>query len=311
MARAPEGRARVAGVAGLRAGDTRGNPATPAAQDALARCGRRAFREKGPRGPGDHARAGRQGPRASQSPPRERRRTSARWIAGGTLPPPLVSLSHLHWRARRGPGRRGEHDPGDTGLRVAQLDSAPADRTISVLGNVGQKIEKLELNGDDRDHPACVLLTRNRPYGLHDARACLRYRGWFLLEANVDQFYEKAGSLFVEAYDAFYSASRPQIAGDVAFYERLAREGSGPVLEIGCGTGRIAVPLAQAGLDVTGVDRSEAMLAVARRKFAALPTSVQAHVSLVNQDMTTLNLGRCFSFVFVPFRSFQHVLTID
>jgi ubiquinone/menaquinone biosynthesis C-methylase UbiE len=135
--------------------------------------------------------------------------------------------------------------------------------------------------------------------------------GTFLLEANVDQFYEKAGSLFVEAYDAIYSGSRPQIAGDVAFYERLAREGSGPVLEIGCGTGRIAVPLAEAGLDVTGVDRSEAMLAIARRKFAAFPTSVQAHVSLVTQDMTALNLGRRFSFVFVPFRSFQHVLTID
>ena len=127
----------------------------------------------------------------------------------------------------------------------------------------------------------------------------------------MDQFYQKDGSLFVDAYDAFHSGSRPQIAGDVAFYERLAREGNGPVLEIGCGTGRIAVPLAQAGLDITGVDRSEAMLAIARRKFAALPTSVQAHVSLVNQDMTTLNLGRCFSFVFVPFRSFQHVLTID
>jgi hypothetical protein len=37
-------------------------------------------------------------------------------------------------------------------------------------------------------------------------------------------FYEKAGSLFVEAYDAFYSGSAPQIAGDVAFYERLACE---------------------------------------------------------------------------------------
>jgi ubiquinone/menaquinone biosynthesis C-methylase UbiE len=133
----------------------------------------------------------------------------------------------------------------------------------------------------------------------------------FLLEASVDQFYEKAGSLFVEAYDAFYARSRPQIAGDVAFYERLARGGGGAVLEIGCGTGRITVPLAQAGLEVTGIDLSEAMLAIARRKFAALPTSVQAHVNLINQDMTALNLGKCFNLVFVPFRSFQHVLTID
>ena len=43
----------------------------------------------------------------------------------------------------------------------------------------------------------------------------------------MDQFYEKAGSLFVEAYDAFYSRSGPQIAYDVAFYERGAREVGG------------------------------------------------------------------------------------
>jgi ubiquinone/menaquinone biosynthesis C-methylase UbiE len=82
----------------------------------------------------------------------------------------------------------------------------------------------------------------------------------------VDQFYEKPDSLFVEAYDAFYSSSGLQIAGDLAFYQRIAREVGGPVLELDCGTGRIALPLGKAGLHVTGVDRSEAMLTIARRK---------------------------------------------
>jgi SAM-dependent methyltransferase len=127
----------------------------------------------------------------------------------------------------------------------------------------------------------------------------------------VDQFYERAGSLFVEAYDAFYSSSAPQIAGDLAFYERVAREAGGPVLELACGTGRIALPLAGAGFHVIGVDRSEAMLAIARRKLAALPASVQERLTLVNQDMSALNLGQRFGFVFVPFRSFQALLTID
>jgi SAM-dependent methyltransferase len=127
----------------------------------------------------------------------------------------------------------------------------------------------------------------------------------------VDQFYEKAGSLFVEAYDAFYMSSGPQIAGDVAFYERVAREVGGPVLELACGTGRIAVPLAKAGLHVTGVDRSEAMLTIARCKVAALPDSVRERLTLVNQDMSALDLGRRFGFVLVPFRSFQALLTID
>jgi SAM-dependent methyltransferase len=69
--------------------------------------------------------------------------------------------------------------------------------------------------------------------------------------------------------------------------------------------------LAQAGLDVTGVDLSDGMLTVARRKLAALPASVQERVTLLNADMSELDLERRFGLVFVPFRSFQHLLTID
>jgi ubiquinone/menaquinone biosynthesis C-methylase UbiE len=127
----------------------------------------------------------------------------------------------------------------------------------------------------------------------------------------VVQFYENAGSLFVEAYDAFYSGSPPQIAGDVAFYERTVRATGGPVLELACGTGRIALALAQAGLNVTGVDLSDGMLSVARRKLTALPAAVQQRVTLVHADMTALHLDRRFGFVFVPFRSLQHLLTIE
>ena len=127
----------------------------------------------------------------------------------------------------------------------------------------------------------------------------------------MDRFYEDAASLFVGAYDAFYNREPPQIAGDVTFYQRLAREIGGPVLELGCGTGRIALALAESGLDVTGVDLSDGMLAVARQKSAGLPAPAQSRLTLVNQDMSQLNLGRRFGFIFVPFRSFQHILTID
>jgi ubiquinone/menaquinone biosynthesis C-methylase UbiE len=126
----------------------------------------------------------------------------------------------------------------------------------------------------------------------------------------VNGFYERVGSLFVEAYDAFYSGAVPQIAGDVAFYERVAGQTGGPVLELACGTGRIALPLAEAGLQVTGVDRSEAMLAIARRKLATASASAQQRLGLVRKDMTALDLGRRFGFVFVAFRSFQALLTI-
>src|SRR5499427_9185902 len=67
-------------------------------------------------------------------------------------------------------------------------------------------------------------------------------------EAGLERFYEGAESLFVRAYDAFYAGDTPPIAGDIAFYDRLAQAtGGGPLLELGCGTGRIALALAQAG----------------------------------------------------------------
>ena len=127
----------------------------------------------------------------------------------------------------------------------------------------------------------------------------------------MSQFYEDEASLFVEAYDAFYDADLPQIAGDVTFYSDIAREVGGSILELACGTGRITLALAEAGLAVTGADCSEGMLSVARRKAAALPAEAQQRLELVHQDMTTLRLDRQFNFVFVPFRSFQFLLTGD
>ena len=125
----------------------------------------------------------------------------------------------------------------------------------------------------------------------------------------MDRFYGDADSLFVQAYDAFYDAEPPQIAGDAAFYADIAREAGGTVLELGCGTGRITLALAAAGIDVTGVDLSQGMLAQARRKAATLPAAAQRRLTLVEQDMSALELDRRFSFAFVPFRSFQHLLT--
>ena len=132
------------------------------------------------------------------------------------------------------------------------------------------------------------------------------------VEASVSSFYDGTGSIFVEAYDAFYHADPPpMIAGDVAFYERLARASGGPVLELACGTGRVALPLAEAGLDVTGIDSAEAMLAIAQRKADAAAAPVRDRLTLVKGDMTALNLGRQFGLVFVAFRSFQLLLTVE
>jgi ubiquinone/menaquinone biosynthesis C-methylase UbiE len=127
----------------------------------------------------------------------------------------------------------------------------------------------------------------------------------------VDPFYAGADSLFVRAYDAFYRNTPPQIAGDVAFYAKLARETGGRVIELACGTGRVTLALAEQGLDITGIDVSDGMLTMARRKVAACPDAVRDRLTLIHQDMTRLDLPARFGFAFVPFRSFQHLLTIE
>jgi SAM-dependent methyltransferase len=129
--------------------------------------------------------------------------------------------------------------------------------------------------------------------------------------ARAERFYEHWPSLFVRAYDALLHPPPPPIAGDVAFYRRLAHETAGPVLELACGTGRIAVALAADGIDITGVDISEGMLAIARRKRGALPQAACARLALHSGDMCELDLERRFGLIFVAFRSFQHLLTID
>ena len=99
----------------------------------------------------------------------------------------------------------------------------------------------------------------------------------------------------------FYDLDAGGFDDDLALYLDAA-EGR-DVLELGCGTGRVAVPLARAGLRVTGVDLSPAMLSVARSRAEGLP------LRLVEGDMRTLDLGERFGAVFVPLGGLQHMAT--
>jgi SAM-dependent methyltransferase len=106
-------------------------------------------------------------------------------------------------------------------------------------------------------------------------------------------------------YDLAYGALAPQ---DVPFYLELAARLGGPVLELGCGTGRVGLELARAGHTVVGLDLSEGMLAEYRRKLAAEPAAVQDRVTLVQGDMADFSLAGRFPLIIVPFRAFQHLL---
>ncbi len=98
---------------------------------------------------------------------------------------------------------------------------------------------------------------------------------------------------------------------DVAFFVDMAREARGPVLEIGCGTGRVLIPTAREGIEIVGLDGSESMLSVCRGKLGQEGPEVRDRVSLHQGDMRDFNLERKFPLVTLPFRPFQHLLTID
>jgi SAM-dependent methyltransferase len=97
---------------------------------------------------------------------------------------------------------------------------------------------------------------------------------------------------------------------DVQFFVDAARESGGPVLEVGCGTGRVLIPTARAGIEITGLDLSAQMLAICREKLEREAQDVQACAQLVRDDMRTFALGRTFKLVTVPFRPFQHLVTV-
>lgn len=90
---------------------------------------------------------------------------------------------------------------------------------------------------------------------------------------------------------------------DVAWFRSVASGTGGPVLELGCGTGRIATALAADGHAVVGLDRSEAMLARAADRARAAGVTVE----LVAADLAGLDLGRRFPLVIVPFNTFLMV----
>ena len=121
-------------------------------------------------------------------------------------------------------------------------------------------------------------------------------------------FYE-ADSLSTEIYDARDLITGSSAEGDIDLHRGLAGETGGPILDVGCGTGRVAVALAADGHEVVGVDLSAPMLRLAEQRRAGLPASVAARLSFHQADMATLDLGRDFALVVTPSRVFQFMLT--
>ena len=120
------------------------------------------------------------------------------------------------------------------------------------------------------------------------------------------EFYQATAAL----YDPTFGKAGPEgMHSDVAFYVEEARRAGSPVLELACGTGRVLLPVAEAGLTVVGMDSATAMLAIAREKIGTLPEATQQRIELVEGDMCSFSLDRRFKLIMIPARSFLHLMT--
>lgn len=115
------------------------------------------------------------------------------------------------------------------------------------------------------------------------------------------------------AYDRwakYYDIIHQGLPGEAEFYVGQAVRKGGTALELGCGTGRIAIPMVMSGVNVVGLDNSKPMLDRCRAKKRAIGKT-PGTLKLVQADMTDFDLGMTFDFIAMPYRTVMHLLTQD
>lgn len=142
----------------------------------------------------------------------------------------------------------------------------------------------------DREHgPLGSLLSRAKAKGKKDLE----------LEAGATAHFEDPG---------WYTKSYARRTDDVAYYRAVARKKRAKaVLEYGIGNGRIAIPLARDGVNVTGIERSSPMIADLRAQLAKEPADVRARVTVKRGDMRKATTGKRFGLVICPFNAALHL----
>jgi SAM-dependent methyltransferase len=114
----------------------------------------------------------------------------------------------------------------------------------------------------------------------------------------------------LSSYDAIaelYDPWSASVVEDVGFYLEEARKSGGPVVELGVGTGRIAVPVAADGIRVIGIDSSRGMLDVCARRAALAGVQLDLRVG----DLRQPPVSERVPLVICPFRSLLHMHTDD
>lgn len=111
-----------------------------------------------------------------------------------------------------------------------------------------------------------------------------------------------------DAWAPYYDLVHTGLAGEAEYYVLRGAQCPGEVLELGCGTGRICIPMAMTGARVTGLDISRPMLRLCREKLRAV-RPVKGSLGVVHADMRNFDLERTFRLVVAPYRTLMHLHT--
>jgi SAM-dependent methyltransferase len=113
-------------------------------------------------------------------------------------------------------------------------------------------------------------------------------------------------------YDQFarlYDLEHRDFSDDLELYRNFAQRCDGPVLELGCGSGRVCLALARSGFDVTGVDTSAEMLSLARAY--AVASGLSECVRLEQADVRSLAFEGQFALAILALNGYLHLLTVE
>ncbi|MEW9528640.1 daptide-type RiPP biosynthesis methyltransferase [Microbispora sp. NPDC049125] len=127
-----------------------------------------------------------------------------------------------------------------------------------------------------------------------------RFFGVFEMLSRMNLPLTEVMPVYTGYYAALYDALSETYEWDLDDYLKLADRSPGGVLELGCGSGRITVPLAREGHQVVALDSSPDMLALLRRRLAKEDESVAGRVTIVRSDMRGLRLDRRFGLILLP-----------
>ena len=109
-----------------------------------------------------------------------------------------------------------------------------------------------------------------------------------------------------EFYDLVYALRK-----DIDLFVGYSKKSKGRTLELGCGTGRVLIPTALSGCEITGLDLSPYMLRQCQDKLDKQAGEVQERVRLIQGNMTDFATGEMYSLVTTPFRPFQHLISVE